>query len=74
MRAGDWKLIEFFEDDRLELYNLAEDPGEQNNLAQSQPDRARDLYKQMLAWRQSLDAPMPLGPNPKYDPDFSVDY
>ncbi len=38
MRAGDWKLIEFFEDGRLELYNLADDIGEERNLAGAEPE------------------------------------
>ena len=37
---GDWKLIEWFEDDSIELFNLADDIGETGDLAQSQPERA----------------------------------
>ena len=43
MRAGDWKLIEFYEDGRLELYNLREDVGEEHNLADGQPERTEKL-------------------------------
>jgi len=67
MRQGDWKLIEFFEDDHLELYNLREDIGEQNDLAAKYPDRAGGLRQKLHAWRQEVDAQMPT-PNPDYDP------
>ncbi len=59
LRAGDWKLIEFFEDGRLELYNLADDLGEQHNLADLLPQQRDRLHAKMRAWRQALDAPMP---------------
>ncbi len=64
VRDGDWKLIEFFEDDRVELYNLVSDPGEAVDLAGKDPDRARQLRQQLHDWRQSVDAKMPsLNPN-----------
>ena len=44
VREGDWKLIEFFEDGRLELYNLADDIGEERNLAAEEPERAAALH------------------------------
>lgn len=59
MRARDWKLIEFFEDGRLELYNLADDLGEQHNLAEEYPQIRDNLHAKMRAWRQALKAPMP---------------
>jgi arylsulfatase A-like enzyme len=59
VRAGDWKLLEFYEDGRLELYNLRDDLGEQNNLAGQRPDRARQMQTQLAAWRQAMNAPMP---------------
>jgi arylsulfatase A-like enzyme len=59
IRRGDHKLIEFFEDRHLELYNLASDIGEQNNLAQEKPDLAGELHAQLVAWRERLHAPMP---------------
>ena len=57
--AGDWKLMEFFEDKRLELYNLRDDIGEKTNLAEKQPDKAKELHAKMLAWRETIKAPMP---------------
>lgn len=59
IRAGDWKLMEFFEDGRLELYNLRDDLGEKRNLAAAQPEKAKELHAQLLAWRKELRAPMP---------------
>lgn len=56
---GDWKLMEFFEDGRLELYQLREDPGETRNLAAELPDKARELHAQLVAWRKEVKAPMP---------------
>jgi arylsulfatase A-like enzyme len=59
IRTGDWKLLEFFEDGRLELYNLREDIGEQHNLAATDPDRAQALHAELTAWREAIAAPMP---------------
>jgi arylsulfatase A-like enzyme len=65
-RRGDWKLIEFYEDHRLELFHLADDPGERRNLVNRQPARARQLHQALAAWRQRVGAAMPQ-PNPAYD-------
>ncbi|MEK6235089.1 MAG: sulfatase [Planctomycetales bacterium] len=67
VRAGDWKLIEFYEDMSVELYNLRDDLGEADNLVARMPDKADELRKQLHAWRSSVDAQMPT-PNPNYDP------
>jgi arylsulfatase A len=67
IRQGDWKLIEFFADGRLELYNLADDISESNDLAATYPDRARAMQKRLASWRKSVNAAMPT-PNPDYDP------
>jgi arylsulfatase A len=67
IRAGDYKLIEFYEDGRLELYNLARDIGERADLARSDPKRAARMREMLDRWRKSVNAHMPL-PNPKYDP------
>jgi arylsulfatase A-like enzyme len=44
IRSGDWKLLEFFEDHRLELYNLRTDPGQTNNRAQASSEKAKELH------------------------------
>ncbi|MBB5034842.1 sulfatase [Prosthecobacter vanneervenii] len=59
IEQGDWKLMEFFEDGRLELYNLKDDIGEQKNLAAEQPEKTKELHAKMLAWREAIKAPMP---------------
>jgi arylsulfatase A-like enzyme len=68
VRYGDFKLIEFFEDGRLELYNLANDPGEAHDLADEMPEKVQELHRLMQDWRQDLGAPVPTEPNPEYDP------
>ncbi len=68
IRQGPYKLIEFFEDGRLELYNLHEDIGEQHDLAETMPDKAQELHALMRAWRTAVNAPVPSEPNPDYDP------
>jgi len=67
VRAGDYKLIEFYEDNRVELYNLKADIGEKNNLAEKMPGMAAQLRKMLKAWRKDVDAQMPT-PNPDYNP------
>ena len=67
IRAGDWKLIEYFEDGRVELYNLREDLGETRDLAAASPEKAQELRKKLADWRTSVGAQMPT-PNPDYDP------
>ncbi|GIW81744.1 MAG: aryl-sulfate sulfohydrolase [Gemmatales bacterium] len=59
IRAGNLKLIEFFEDGRRELYDLNADIGEKNNLVDKRPEDAERLYKMLTAWRKSVNAPMP---------------
>lgn len=59
VHAGDWKLMEYLEDGRLELYNLREDLGESKNLATAMPDKAKELHAKLVAWRTAIKAPMP---------------
>ena len=66
IRSGDFKLLEFFEDGRLELYNLADDIGQKTNLAARMPEKTKELHEQLLAWRKTVKAPLPQ-PNPEYD-------
>ena len=67
IRNGDYKLIEFFEDGALELYNLVEDPAEETNLADTMPEKAADLLEELKQWRTNVEAQLPT-PNPNYDP------
>jgi arylsulfatase A-like enzyme len=67
VRVGDFKLIEWFEDMRVELFNLKDDLGEHHDLAAAMPERTAALRRQLHDWRQSLNAAMPT-PNPDYNP------
>jgi len=64
VRDGDFKLIEWYEDGRLELYNLRDDIGEANNLAAAMPEKARELQKMLADWRKSAGAQMPTRKEP----------
>jgi uncharacterized sulfatase len=70
VRQRDWKLFEFYdfepeEAGRYELYNLIDDIGEQNNLADSEPAKLAELKQLLADWRLSVNAQMPT-PNPDY--------
>ena len=65
IRVGDFKLIHFFENDRVELYNLREDVGEDYNLASEKPDLVEKLKIQLVNWREKIEAKIPQ-PNPEY--------
>ena len=62
---GQWKLIEFHEDDSVGLYNLKDDPGETRNLAKEMPERAAKLRAELDAWQKKTKAPVPKLPNPE---------
>ncbi|MDP0492412.1 MAG: sulfatase [Verrucomicrobiota bacterium JB023] len=59
IRKGDWKLIQFLKEGRLELYNLRNDLAEQANLAGQQPEIASELLAELVAWRRANDVPLP---------------
>ncbi len=67
IRDGDWKLIEFFEEGNLELFDLGKDPFEKKNLAEEMPEKAEEMLKELKKWRKSVGAQM-MTANPKYDP------
>jgi arylsulfatase A len=71
VRAGDWKLIEFYEDMRVELYNLKEDISEAHDLAKGQPAKAAELRQMLHDWRKAVDAQMPTA-NPNFRPAAPV--
>jgi arylsulfatase A-like enzyme len=70
IRADDWKLIHYWEDDRNELYNLAADIGETNNLAGTESKRAAELWAQLQAWLKATSARIPQS-NPEYQPAWA---
>ena len=67
VRDGDWKLIEFFADGKRELYNLANDFVEQEDLSQAEPERTAMMLQQLRLWQKNAGVQMPL-PNPNYKP------
>jgi len=68
IREGAFRLVEFYEDNRVELYDLSDDIGETKDLAASRPEKAAALRKRLAEWRTRVGAQMPT-PNPDHDPD-----
>ncbi len=66
IRSGNFKLLEFYEDGRKELYNLKQDIGETTNLAGSNPAKAGELSRKLAAWKKKVQAPEPTKANPSY--------
>ncbi len=61
IRQGKWKLIEFFDTGRVELYNLADDISEEHNLAAELPNKVSELQKCLAKWRAEVGASIPAG-------------
>ena len=59
VRKGDYKLIEFYQDKRLELYNLKNDPSEKTNLAETTPDKVKELKQMLDKWKRDVNAEEP---------------
>ena len=69
IRKGAWKLIETFDPEGVELYNLSEDLSESKNLAAEQTAKVDELRRELDAWRKDVGAEM-MKPNPDYDPSM----
>lgn len=69
IRSGDWRLQEYFEDGHLELYNLRDDLSQKNDLAASNPAKAKELHEKLVAWRKAINAPMPTKNTEQGKPD-----
>jgi arylsulfatase A len=67
VRAGDWKLIKRYDGKPFELFHLAEDLGEKNDLAAEKPEKVKQLDAKLTAWLKATGAKLPR-PNPDYDP------
>lgn len=71
VRDGDWKLIRFFEDDHVELFNLGEDPGETKNVLDDASEDSRllaqELTRKLDEWQREVHALVPT-PNPDFEP------
>ncbi len=68
VRKGDWKLMQFFETDSVELYNVNEDIGETTDLASSHSEKASELLTMLKKWQVDTDADIPTTLNPDFDP------
>ncbi|MGV3482864.1 MAG: sulfatase-like hydrolase/transferase [Planctomycetaceae bacterium] len=66
VRRGAWKMVQQYEDNRMELYDLASDPGETNDLASKQPQLANELAADLARWQTQVGAQM-VHPNPDFD-------
>lgn len=71
VRSGDFKLIEYFENGTVQLFDLRNDPGEQHDLARDEPDTAAKLRSRLHQWRADLSAAM-MEANPNYEPERPV--
>jgi arylsulfatase A len=70
VRLGDYKLLEYFEKNTVQLFNLREDIGEQNDLSLTEPKIREKLIALLHSWRKDVKAQMPQQ-NPNYDADLS---
>ncbi|MFO7923606.1 MAG: sulfatase [Bacteroidales bacterium] len=59
IRSGDWKLVYWYKDQRFELFNVAEDIGEKNNLAEAEPAKVTELAAELGEYLRSVDADRP---------------
>ena len=59
IRAGDWKLIKFYDKQKVELYNLRDDIGERNELSRKHPEKVKQLLGRLEKYLADVDAPMP---------------
>ncbi len=56
IRVGDYKLIDFYDENRIELYNLKDDPDESTNLVKKEPEKAEELHNKLNTWKKEIDA------------------
>ena len=65
IRKGDYKLLEYYENNTIQLFNLKTDIGEQHDLVEIEPEKAEELQKELRDWRSAVNAQM-MPPNPDY--------
>ena len=66
----DWKLHHYFEDGKIELYNIEEDISESIDLSKTNLEKTKELYHDLNKWREANNAPIPLEKNPYYNQRF----
>jgi arylsulfatase A-like enzyme len=67
IRCGDYKLLEYYENNTVQLFNLKTDIGEQHDLSGSEPEKVNELRSMLHKWREDVNAQM-MPPNPEYLP------
>ncbi len=65
IRSGDFKLLEYYENYSVQLFNLKEDLGEQHDLSEEYPEKVDELREMLHKWREDVNAQM-MPPNPDY--------
>jgi arylsulfatase A-like enzyme len=68
IRRGDWKLIYWYEDERVELFDLARDMSESTDLATKEPERVKKMLAELKQWQKDVGAKFPQA-NPRYKED-----
>ena len=71
IRDGDYKLLEYFENGTVQLFDLANDIGEQNDLSKIEVQKTKELTDTLHQWRKDVAAQM-MKPNPDYDPAMDL--
>ena len=71
IRVGDYKLLDYFENGSVQLFNLKKDIAEQKDLSEKHPQLASQLKAKLDAWRVEVNANM-MKPNPQYDPNAPI--
>ncbi|WP_204356536.1 sulfatase [Arcticibacterium luteifluviistationis] len=70
VRYKDWKLHYYFENNEVELYNLADDIGERKDLTLKEPEKTEEMLNLLKVWWSKTNAPIPQDLNPEYEGDI----
>ena len=65
IRVDDYKLLDFYDENRVELYNLKNDPDEEKNLTADEPEKAEELHKELNNWKSEIHAYIDTGKKKK---------
>ena len=65
VRCGDYKLLEYYENNTVQLFNLKDDINELNDISLSEPEKTKELKTMLFSWRERVSAKM-MEPNPEY--------
>ncbi len=74
IRMGDWKMIYYYEDQQVELFNLSKDIGETTNVADTFPEKVQELKQMIDNWIEQTNAPIPSELNPDFDKVWGQNY